>query len=338
MVERLTGVDTTSADEFFRDEIDDVRRRKKVLETVLSILGIWLFMRGYFRDPPSGNRRIILALAQSRGRTYDQAIDLDITLPDLITCSNLLPYAMENRPKPETATAAAITTSTNTGASQTTSTIIPAANGDTDPTFGYHSPTDDTETLTIDARLLNAVRLISLGAVKIHWTDNLSRHLLLSSHGVTPHLELFALPHLLEAAEGGLKHAGIPGDTIAAIRSSYLTLFNPVPSPHTWLMKMTKKRITTVWMCPCLSCESKRLTLRQIGVLQKEEKFCYVDEAFQELVTSGGAGPRLWTQDIYAMMWPRIKVLETHLSTATPWSFWVIFRDRRSKIQYWTFL
>ena len=45
-----------------------------------------------------------------------------------------------------------------------------------------------------------------------------------------------------------------------------------------------------------------------------------------------------WSQTEYAQLWPRIMALDAHLWQTKPWSFSVLFRDRRNTIQYWTFL
>jgi hypothetical protein len=47
--------------------------------------------------------------------------------------------------------------------------------------------------------------------------------------------------------------------------------------------------------------------------------------------------PSDWVQDLFPCLWPRIVVLEEHLHMAKPWSIWILFRDRRDTLQFWTF-
>jgi magnesium-transporting ATPase (P-type) len=45
-----------------------------------------------------------------------------------------------------------------------------------------------------------------------------------------------------------------------------------------------------------------------------------------------------WDQMTFPHLWTRILHLEHALQNAKPWSFWVLFRDRREKLPFWTFL
>ena len=45
-----------------------------------------------------------------------------------------------------------------------------------------------------------------------------------------------------------------------------------------------------------------------------------------------------WTPDMFPHLRARIVILEEHLEEAKPWSVWVLFRDRRDTLQFWTFL
>ncbi|KAF1970999.1 hypothetical protein BU23DRAFT_570259 [Bimuria novae-zelandiae CBS 107.79] len=44
-----------------------------------------------------------------------------------------------------------------------------------------------------------------------------------------------------------------------------------------------------------------------------------------------------WTQDLFPCLWSRMVRLEDHLQEAKPWSIWILFRDRRDTLQFWTF-
>lgn len=45
-----------------------------------------------------------------------------------------------------------------------------------------------------------------------------------------------------------------------------------------------------------------------------------------------------WDQGTFENLWARIVALDLCLDEARPWSFWVLLRDRRNTVQYWTFL
>ena len=59
------------------------------------------------------------------------------------------------------------------------------------------------------------------------------------------------------------------------------------------------------------------------------------DPLLVELMSSE---PSDWTPDMFPHLWARIVILEEHLEEAKPWSVWVLFRDRRDTLQFWTFL
>jgi hypothetical protein len=48
--------------------------------------------------------------------------------------------------------------------------------------------------------------------------------------------------------------------------------------------------------------------------------------------------PENWDHELFVHLWPRIDALDEHLQGAKPWNFWVLFRDRRDTLQFWTFL
>ena len=47
--------------------------------------------------------------------------------------------------------------------------------------------------------------------------------------------------------------------------------------------------------------------------------------------------PSDWTPELFPSLWSRIVVLEEHLTTAKPWNIWILFRDQRDTLQFWTF-
>jgi hypothetical protein len=51
-----------------------------------------------------------------------------------------------------------------------------------------------------------------------------------------------------------------------------------------------------------------------------------------------GNEPSDWTRDLFPHLWSRITILEEHLQAAKLWNIWILFRDRRDTLQFWTFL
>ncbi|PVH93346.1 hypothetical protein DM02DRAFT_619330 [Periconia macrospinosa] len=113
------------------------------------------------------------------------------------------------------------------------------------------------------------------------------------------------------------------------------------------------KYATIHWICPCRSCSSFRLLRREISSLKNNvhhgttanvvpwepAHFGFdpmVEELARKKVASTGGGG--WSQTRFPHLWERIVKCDRHLREARPWSFWVLFRDRRDTLQFWTFL
>jgi hypothetical protein len=217
------------------------------------------------------------------------------------------------------------------------------------PLLSYES-LDSLESLSITSRRLNAHTLKILGGVTVHWTFNLSRHMLLSRRAGQHVLELFALPCMFHARSGTLQAAGISAAFLQEIQESYSILFNSGmrPSTHAKLGKIFHLR---KW-CWCRSCSAYQTTSKEIKKLAKalsarpESADCIqaseqhsrstLDPALIALMTNPLHSD--WNHDLFPCLWARILALEEHLQAAKPWSIWVLFRDRRDTLQFWTFL
>ncbi|KAF2642216.1 hypothetical protein P280DRAFT_468650 [Massarina eburnea CBS 473.64] len=190
------------------------------------------------------------------------------------------------------------------------------------------------ESQSIDQTRLNAFRLRAYANTKIHWTTNISRHMILSQRAGCHYLELFALPCALEnRSKEGLGTIGLSSTLVYEIRDSYTYLFNsPKPS---FLHQVVFRSMGARWWCLCLSCSSRRLLAREIRdgmseILDKKSLPASKDFEHQSDLP--------WSQSKYRNLWPRIIKLDAHLQKARPWGFWILFRDRRDTVQFWTFL
>lgn len=72
---------------------------------------------------------------------------------------------------------------------------------------------------------------------------------------------------------------------------------------------------------------------RKVGLQTVQSHF---DPLLGELMTRPSM--KDWTPEDFPHLWMRIVRLEQHLQTARPWSIWVLFRDKRDTVQFWTFL
>lgn len=206
---------------------------------------------------------------------------------------------------------------------------------------------DDPEALSIKATRLNAFKLKALGAVQIRWTQNLSRHMLLTICAGRNVLEIFQLPCAFYAETMGLNSVGIPVDLLHEIRESYSILFNA------WAQKPPHVRFGLflgLWKwCWCWACSAYGYRhamiqdyQRQAGLGLRTRKNATeltrseFDPVLVNLMEKDGS--RGWTNELFPNLWMRIMALEEHLETSKPWSIWILFRDRRDTVQFWTFL
>ncbi|SPN99227.1 uncharacterized protein DNG_02264 [Cephalotrichum gorgonifer] len=310
-------------------------RRTQVQDNVFLILGLWMLMREYF-VPSHGKCHILWAYKiasttspsssssiSSSSSSHIQPPPLEAPLSQLIETSSLLPSRSEASthdeplfPPPQVA-----------GAANDTDIPLSAIS------FGLHLSAGLTESLSIEARDLNLFRLTTLADVSILWTDNISRHLLLTRRGQRRHVELFALPCAMgTGAHDVLRDIGIPADVMHEIKLSYANLFNPAPPSA--LHRYLNGAVGLALWCWCLSCSSRRLRDRAFRDRRDAALLPY-DPLLRELAEHETS---LWEQSEFENLWPRIVALERCLQEARPWNFWVLLRDSRDTVQYWTFL
>jgi hypothetical protein len=207
------------------------------------------------------------------------------------------------------------------------------------------------ESLSITAQDLNLIKLTRLAHVRVLWTDNVSRHLLLSRRSQKWYLELFALPCTLQSGT----QVGLSVALADEIEASYANLFNPhAHSPFSsWVHMFLGKIVGLQLWCWCLTCSSRRLRAKELTGLKhqtmaprseyrgerKRANWMLVnipyDPSLHELAKHEATW---WDQTEFENLWPRILTLERCLQEAKPWSFWVLLRDNRDTVQYWTFL
>lgn len=205
---------------------------------------------------------------------------------------------------------------------------------------------DSIESLHIAATHLNAHTLSTFEAVEITWTHNISRHMLLCKRGGRHILELFALPSAFDATILTSDVVSITSEYTQEITESYSILFNAqLERPqHAILGKV----FGLGRFCWCWSCSSLRFRDKAIFEHQKHSevkgsraKCChtvYASEFDPRIVELMGNEPSDWTPELFPSLWSRIVVLEDHLHSAKPWNIWILFRDKRDTLQFWTFL
>lgn len=306
-------------------------RETSVRETVLLVLGTWLLLQAYFIPMRRNQRCIVSAFCLANKEPYSEDKALAGSLVNLVAGSGLLPNAYEV---------------TGSGG-QSLESSTPDNDSLATP-FQLHSSAGLLESVSIDPRRVNAARLAALGQVEVIWTANISRHLLLSRQGERPCLELFALPCALQGGGDNMlvKMGILPLELVDEIEASYATLFHPVQASrvHRTLAMILGLR----YWCWCLDCASYRLRRRVLAPLRASNYrrslarpytvYPFNLDARLEMLVQRDASQWQWDHTEFRQLWPRILALDAHLEQTKPWSFWVIFRDRRDTVQYWTFL
>lgn len=294
-------------------------RKMAVTDAVVLILGTWALMKSYF-VPSQGRQSHILSVTANHNVGCGP---LDRSPASLINGSGLLPNPKESTKMEQN--------------DQDVASAVSAA-------FSLHSSAGLVESLSITSRDLNLVKLVRLARVRVLWTDNVSRHLLLSKRGKRHYLELFALPCALES---GTRISLSPA-LADEIQSSYANLFNPCSTTsftrvfHVMLGTFVGLRL---W-CWCITCSSRRLRTKELRRLQdKRSPRGQQERAILEkiphdpfLAELANREATWWDQTEFENLWPRILALDKCLQEAKPWSFWVLLRDNRDTVQYWTFL
>jgi hypothetical protein len=360
---------TSGGNNFFGDtQAGSLTRRDVVEDTVMYVIGIWTLLVSSFVHLPiaGGARKITLAYnmrfqgtgSASRNRPYDESVS------GLLTGSGLLPFSQWGHPLhghdstiASKSSTGIVTNSPRSQSSSRGSTVSPAASihslhkldsfgrGDTRLPLYLVDDLDSLESLHVAATRLNVYTLSVFGAVDIAWTHNISRHMLLCKRNGRQVLEVFALPCALNAANLTSKAVGISQDYVHEISESYSILFNAYTDAprHGKMGKLFGFR----HLCWCWSCSARR---HRDQIVSEYRKHC-------DRKTSSGKRSRAadasefdpllidlmnkeasdWTPEIFPSLWPRIMALEEHLQSAKPWNIWILFRDRRDTLQFWTF-
>lgn len=358
------------SNESFRDtQAGSPTRRDVVEDTVMYVIGIWTLLMSSFVHLPiaGGARKITLAYnvrAQEtsstlRNHPYDQ------TVSSLLTGSGLLPAGQWDLPLSghdstvATKTAAELLAGFRSSQDSSKGSISSLAgsvhsmhqldsNGRADtrmPLF-LLDDLDSLESLHVAATRLNAYTLSVFRAIDIAWTHNISRHMLLCKRNGRHVLEIFALPCAINAATLTSNAVGISHDYAHEITESYSILFNAwsdTPRHAKPGKLLGARRFCWCWSCSAhrhrtqLVSEYRKLSEKKTSV-SKRCRSAYASEFDPRLVELMRNEPSDWTPELFPSLWPRIMVLEDHLQSAKPWNIWILFRDRRDTLQFWTFL
>jgi hypothetical protein len=362
LLNSLIGV----SNEYFSDtKAGSQTRRDDVEDTVMYILGTWTLLLSSFIHLPvaGGARKIVLAYgirAQENLPTCCHPYEESVS--GLIQGSGLLPTAGHwdlapsgdgNGARLKAAAQLLILlkasqhpSGSSAGSDISLHEVDTPGRPQTHLSTRFLDDLDSLESLHVSATRLNAYTLGVFGAVEIAWTHNVSRHMLLSKRGGRHVLELFALPCSLSATTLISDCVGITAEYAQEIRESYSILFNAwSDSPqHAKLWTMIGiKRFCWCWECSAarfrhqtISCHRRLSEKRTPGA--RRSRTAHASEFDPLLVELMQNEPSDWTPELFPSLWPRIMSLENHLQAAKPWNIWILFRDRRDTLQFWTFL
>jgi hypothetical protein len=338
------------------------RNREDVEDTVLYVIGtLTLLLSSFIHLPMAGGLRKVTATYNLR--TYGSACGTQCygeDLSGLVVGSGLLPVPIHYLPPDHTirkdgsfqtaATPSAFPRSSSASSATRRVDIGASTSISTDDdlqrrvSLGFLHDLDSLESLTINATRLNAYTLNVFGAVDIAWTHNISRHLSLSKRDGRYTLEVFSLPCALNATS--MRLSGVSTELAQEIRETYSLLFNALHRIPRHVKLARKIGIGS--FCWCRFCSMRRHQNRAIMSYKTFSKHRTLgatraqrthdieyDPLLVELMSSE---PSDWTPDMFPHLWARIVILEEHLEEAKPWSVWVLFRDRRDTLQFWTFL
>jgi hypothetical protein len=360
-----------SSHEYFSDtKAGSQTRRDDVEDTILYIIGTWTLLVSSFIHLPvaGGARKIVLAysIRAQENLSASQCHPYSETISGLITGSGLLPTAghwgAPDRSDDTTMEVKAAvqlmamfrgsqslgpnSTSTPAGSTLSLHKLDSARRGDTRMSLRYLEDLDSLESLHVDNTRLNAYTLNVFGVVHIAWTHNISRHMLLCRRGNRHVLEVFALPSALSAATLTSSAVGITPEYVQEVMESYSVLFNAWSD--TPRHAKYGKLFDPFGFCWCWSCSARRYRTRVISSHRelskrrapgaKRSRSQYASEFDPLLIELMENEPSDWTPEFFPSLWSRIMVLEDHLQAAKPWNIWVLFRDRRDTLQFWTFL
>jgi hypothetical protein len=158
-------------------------------------------------------------------------------------------------------------------------------------------------------------------------------------------LELFSLPCAFGATTSNA--VGLTPELAQEIRESYAMLFNAWSGValHVRFGRLFGiRKICWCWACSAYRHRRKCIAdcKRSVGAGQRRRRVgqemaqSEFDPTLVDLTENTAQCD--WTADDYPHLWSRITRLEQHLQTSRPWSLWILFRDRRDTVQFWTFL
>ncbi|PVH96160.1 hypothetical protein DM02DRAFT_688471 [Periconia macrospinosa] len=201
--------------------------------------------------------------------------------------------------------------------------------------------------LSINSTSLNAFILSTDAAVDISWTLDLSRHMILTPENGRHTLEVFAMPCIFNTTHSTARTIGLPNNLATEIKYSYAMLFNAwpqIPSHAHRLRFLGIRKICWCWSCSAFRYRNNMLKAYEKWCNDKQrasktahgESLSLMDMSIVTLVKSKPLHE--WNQTMFPHLWSRVARLHQHQLTAKPWSIWMLFRDRRDTLQYWTFL
>ncbi|OCK73198.1 hypothetical protein K432DRAFT_430714 [Lepidopterella palustris CBS 459.81] len=193
------------------------------------------------------------------------------------------------------------------------------------------------EAASVSCKSLNMYTLCSFAGVKIHWTTNLSRHLLLSKRDGKDILEIYSLPSMFKSSTPAM--IGLGNMELALeVRLSYASLFNPYQPKHRGVLSRMLQRKKWCWCRHCMLARMRDVELKGLkhdrGHAEQLMLPTY-DETIQTLMAAHAVD---WEIGSYNYLWTRVEALEKFLRCSKPWGFRVLFRDNRNTAQYWTFV
>jgi hypothetical protein len=370
-IQGLLDTLATSSNDYFPDtKTGSQTRREDVEDTVLYIIGTWTLLLSSFVHLPvaGGARKIALAYILRAQETLSPAnvhpYEEDVS--GLVSGSGLLPAAgqwglpegsdgdtIRMKAAVQLMTLTKVSSSPGTGSTPSLGNSMHSLHkldsvvrSDTGTSLRFLDALDSLESLHVPATRLNAYTLSVFGAVDIAWTHNISRHMLLCKREGRHVLEVFALPCALSATTLTSKAVGISPEYAQEVTESYSILFNAwldTPRHAKWGKPFGVGRF-----CWCWSCSARRYQTQVVSKYRKlSEKRApgtkrsraeYASEFDPLLVDLVRNEPSDWTPELFPSLWSRIMVLEEHLETAKPWNIFILFRDRRDTLQFWTFL
>jgi hypothetical protein len=370
-IQELLDSLATSSDEYFSDtKAGSQTRHDDVEDTILYIIGTWTLLVSSFVHLPvaGGARKIALAYSIRAQDTpsASQCHPYKETVSGLIIGSGLLPAAgqwgLPNSSDDNTMSMKAAihfmetlrgsqsfgpgSASSPGGSTFSLQSLDSVGRGDTRMSLRYLDDLDSLESLHIANTRLNAYTLSVFGAVDVAWTHNISRHMLLCKRGNRHVLEVFALPCALSATTLTSRAVGITPEYAQEVMESYSLLFNAWSD--TPRHAKYGKFFDPFGFCWCWSCSARRYRTQVILEYRKLSKkrtpgskrcrSSHASEFDPLLLDLMENEPSDWTPEFFPSLWSRIMILEEHLQAAKPWNIWVLFRDRRDTLQFWTFL